>query len=213
MSPPEGTKHGRPRLVSDAELLELILSAFADLGYEGTSIRALCRRLNVSHNLIHERFGSKERMWYAAVDRAYQQLIAELADAIVSAGDDPLDQLRAGMHRYLTLTATEPALAKIIHHEAARPGPRYDYLFREYMTPINEGGKALLGQLQAEGRVRPGPVAPVYFFLALHGLGAMASHPESFAALGDAGATPQEITDVAVELVLDGLRPPAEPVA
>ena len=55
-------------VVSDADVLDLALDAFADQGYDGTSVREVCRRLGVSHNLIHERYGSKERLWYAAID-------------------------------------------------------------------------------------------------------------------------------------------------
>ena len=44
------------------DLLPLALEAFADLGYEGASLRSLCRRLEVSHNLLHQRFGSKDQL-------------------------------------------------------------------------------------------------------------------------------------------------------
>jgi AcrR family transcriptional regulator len=56
------------------DLLPLALEAFADLGYEGASMRDLCRRLGVSHNLLHQRFGSKDRLWYAAVDHGFKAL-------------------------------------------------------------------------------------------------------------------------------------------
>lgn len=52
----------RPRLVSDDLLLDAALGAFAETGCEGASVRALCRRLEVSHNLLNTRYGSKERL-------------------------------------------------------------------------------------------------------------------------------------------------------
>ena len=55
-------------------MLEAALVSFAELGYEGTSVRDLCRQLGVSHNLIHQRFGSKDDLWYAAVDHGFVAL-------------------------------------------------------------------------------------------------------------------------------------------
>jgi len=60
-------RRGRPPgdaapVAPNDDLLPLALEAFADLGYEGASMRALCRRIGVSHNLLHQRFGSTERL-------------------------------------------------------------------------------------------------------------------------------------------------------
>ena len=65
-------------VVSDGALLDLALDAFADGGYEGTSVRELCRRLGVSHNLVHERYGSKELLWYAAIDHDWGVATVEM---------------------------------------------------------------------------------------------------------------------------------------
>ncbi|MDT7670530.1 MAG: TetR/AcrR family transcriptional regulator, partial [Pseudonocardiales bacterium] len=63
---------GRPRKDSGPapvdDVLAAALHAFATHGYQGVSVRTLNRELGVSHNLLHQRFGSKEAIWYAAVD-------------------------------------------------------------------------------------------------------------------------------------------------
>ncbi len=200
----------RPRQVSDDVLLGKALTAFAEDGYDGASMRALCRRLEVSHNMLHERFGSKEALWYAAVDHGFRGLVAELGDAVMTAGDDPLEQLRAAMLRFVSVTRVTPALIEVLHQEAARGGPRYEHLFTHYVAPINEVGLRSLRQLQTEGRVRPGPVATTFFHLTTYGLGAMSSHPESFAALGDVGADPEHAAALGVDMILQGLRPPSQ---
>ena len=64
----------RPKCVGDDVLLDLLLAAFADLGFDGTSMRSLCRHLRVNHNLIYERFESKDGAWTAAVDHAFRRL-------------------------------------------------------------------------------------------------------------------------------------------
>jgi TetR/AcrR family transcriptional regulator len=80
----------------NGDLLPVALEAFADLGYEGASMRDLCRRLGVSHNLLHQRFGSKEGLWRAAVDHGFRSLATEL---VPDSDDDDLVRLRFLMVR------------------------------------------------------------------------------------------------------------------
>jgi AcrR family transcriptional regulator len=108
------------------DLLPLALEAFADLGYEGSSMRDLCRRLGVSHNLLHQRFGSKDGLWHAAVDHGFRALASDLVvESEASEYDDDLERLRFLMIRWLEITAGSPALAKIINQEATPDGPRH----------------------------------------------------------------------------------------
>ena len=69
---------------------------------------ARCRRLGVSHNLIHERYGSKERLWYAAIEHGFRTLTNELATAAQEEPGDELDRLRAILVRYVEVTAQRP---------------------------------------------------------------------------------------------------------
>ena len=70
----------RPLVIEQDVLLDRLLEAFADLGFEGTSIRELCRHLGVSHNLIHIRYQSKDNAWYRAVDYGFEELGRALTD-------------------------------------------------------------------------------------------------------------------------------------
>jgi AcrR family transcriptional regulator len=60
------------------EILARGLTAFAELGYDGASVRVLARRLGVSHNFINDRFGSKGRFWRAVIDRSLTVRVARL---------------------------------------------------------------------------------------------------------------------------------------
>src|SRR5882757_8981177 len=100
----------RPRVIEEDALLDRLLDAFADLGFEGTSIRELCRHLGVSHNLIHTRYQSKDNAWYRAVDHGFEELGRILAET--PAGDwptDGLEILRLSMERYALATIARPA--------------------------------------------------------------------------------------------------------
>lgn len=193
----------RPRTIEDDELLDLLLGAFAELGYDGTSVRALCRHLGVSHNMVHQRYRSKQEAWYAAIDHAFGELMSSL-NAPMETTDD-WDVLRTLMSRFAEATLEKPALARIIQQEAARPGPRFEYLFRQYIVPLQGTTTATLLDLQEAGEARQGPIDLVWFFGVAWGIGGLAS---SYRLANDAGRSGdvRPATVLAIEALLDGLR-------
>lgn len=200
---------GDPSTVSTDRLLEVALDAFAERGYEGTSVRELARGLGVSHNLIPQRLGSKDDLWHRAVDHGFAQIAAALAEVDPGAYDDDLDRLRALVVRFVEANAARPALLRIISREAITPGPRFDYLFDRYIDPVRVYGADLLAGLETEGRVRTGSVGLVYFFMT-HGAGgplalpALAERFGDAVDAGDADAVRRHATE-AVGLLFDGL--------
>jgi TetR/AcrR family transcriptional regulator len=191
--------------VTDGDLLDLALDAFADGGYEGTSVRELCRRLGVSHNLVHERYGSKEQLWYAAIDHGFRRLASELAAAAMSvATGDELDRLRAILVRYVEVTAERPALIRIINTEAARPGGRLDHVYDEYIRPAHEVADAVLRSLERAGRVRRLSPAALHFLVG-HGAGGLVSLPSLAGRFpGEHGSLTDQARE-AVDVVLRGI--------
>jgi AcrR family transcriptional regulator len=207
-------RRGRPALDdvtthSDDELLDRALVAFADHGFEGTSVRELARELGVSHNLIPQRFGSKERLWYLAVDRGFGHLAAEMADLADEPDPDPVAALRAQVARFVSVNATRPSLLRIINQEAAAPGPRLDHLFTTYIEPVRAFGEQMLTELFDAGLVRTRSVALVYFLMT-HGAGgplSLGGLAERFGESVDPDdqAAVQRYTDEAVEVLFEGL--------
>jgi AcrR family transcriptional regulator len=161
---------GRPNAgdtpVRDDQLLDLALESFSELGFEGTSVRDLCRRLGVSHNLIHQRYGTKEGLWYAAVDHGFDAVIFEMMDAVVTVAGDDLDRLRAALVRFIEVTARSPALVRVINQEGVHRNERLDYLYRRYIRQAMRLVQEILDRLAAEGRVRPVPMSVFYFLMA-----------------------------------------------
>src|SRR2546423_14162188 len=104
-----GKRTGRPKAADAPVTLEQILDAafraFATYGYDGVAVRTLNRKLGVSHNLIHQRFGSKQALWYAAVDRAFGEQVTELATAFDPTLADPPDQLNHTIPRFVSYSA------------------------------------------------------------------------------------------------------------
>lgn len=179
----------RTALPTDAALLDAALVAFAERGFDGTSVRELARSLGVSHNFIPQRFGSKERLWFAAVDHGFGQVVADLLTADDGDGDDiedleDLERFRSVMVRFLTAMDSRPALLQIIAQEATQPGERLEYLFDRYIEPVGQLGTELLDRFGAEGRVRTSSVSLVYFLLT-HGAGGAFALPALAARFGD----------------------------
>jgi AcrR family transcriptional regulator len=195
---------------SDAELLDAALVAFAEQGYSGTSVRRLARQLGVHHNHIPQRFGSKERLWYAAVDHGFGIVYRDLLRAFAEPFPDELARLRALVVRFIEINAQRPALLRIVNSEAVIGGARLEHLFREYIEPVRRYGEAVLSKLEARGEVRTASVGIIYFLMA-SGAGGPIVFPglaERFGVGLDPG-DPEAVHRLAVETVdvlFDGIR-------
>src|SRR5882757_1342824 len=166
---------GRPRAkdapVKPEQILDLAFRAFATYGYDGVAVRTLNRELGVSHNLIHQRFGSKQDLWYAAVDRAFSQQVTQLATAFDPTLTDPLDQLNHAIRRFVTYSAEHPELLGLMNIEARVDSERLDYIYDTYVAPALKPLGRLLDHLHREGRIRPVSLRALFFLIA-HGAAA-----------------------------------------
>ncbi len=198
--------------VSDEQMLDAALEAFAARGFNGTSVREVARSLGVSHNLIPQRFGSKERLWFAAVDHGFGRLAIDLVAATEALDGDEvtdIDRLRAMVVRFVEANAERPSLLRIINQEATTPGPRLDHLYDSYIDPVREFGARVLAELRSRGEVRSDSVMLLYFLM-VHGAGGAWTLPALAARFGE----PVEVLDdearhrralEAVDVIFDGL--------
>ncbi len=189
---------------SDAQFFDAALDVFAEHGFDGASIRSLCRELGVSHNLVHERYGTKDDLWRLAIAHGFSSLAIDLAAAASASPADPYDRLRAILIRYVESTAQRPALIRIINYEAMHPGARLDHLYDNYLQPAHQIADAALRMLEGQGRAVRIPAATLHFLIG-HGAGGLASLP-ALAGRFDTG-DPDPVTQAvaAVDLVLRGL--------
>jgi len=190
-------------------MLAAALRAFATHGYDGVSVNALGRELGVSHNLLHQRFGSKDGLWYAAVDRGFGAMLSELAGAVDPTLSDPLDQLRLVIRRFLEISAERPEVLGLMNIEGRESTERLTYLFEHYIDPITAPIGRLLDHLASEGRIRP-VSGRAFHFLVTHGaaapftLRALARELDPADPLGPLERV--AYIDMVVELLIAGLR-------
>jgi TetR/AcrR family transcriptional regulator len=133
-------RRGRPPTgsspASTDEILAAALRVFARDGYGGASVAAVNRELGVSHNLINQRFGSKEALWYAVVDWIFANAEVMLSPSVDAHDLAPLEQFRRGIVRFLKLQAKYPDVVRLISVEAAVAGQRLDYLYEHHIEPL-----------------------------------------------------------------------------
>lgn len=205
---------GRPlqsEAITDEVLLDAVLVSFGENGFDGTSVREIARRLKVSHNLIPQRFGAKQRLWYAAVDYGFGQVSSDLVLAGQSLGDDDLLVLRGLIVRWIEVTALHPAVLQIINQEASQPGVRLDYLIKTYIKPGRDFGNEWLAKLAQQGRIKPTSATLLYFLMS-HGAGGLFAMPALSTSLADksdilAQASVKQQAEMVVDLIFDGLLP------
>lgn len=216
----EPRKRGRPAAgdttVSTEELLDRALEAFAERGFDGASVREIARDIGVSHNLIPQRIGSKEDLWFAAVDRGFGFLAVELTGVLVEVDDDDDDlaRLRAVVRKFIEANAARPALLRVISQEAVAPGPRLDHIFDNYIAPVRDLGQELLGRLRDAGKVRSDSVSLLYFLMT-HGGGGALAYPGLSARFGavvdpDDPVAVRAHADEATKVIFDGLGIPSD---
>jgi TetR/AcrR family transcriptional regulator len=171
---PQRRPRGRPRAEEAASLDDILgaaLKAFATHGYDGVSMRTLNRELGGSHNLLNGRFGSKEALWYATVDWAFQPLVGRLQAAFDPTVTDPLQQLRNTILAFMLHSAEHPELLGLMNIEGRQDTERLAYIYNTYIEPALSPIRRLLDYLAAEGRIRPVPMRTFHFLLT-HGAAA-----------------------------------------
>jgi AcrR family transcriptional regulator len=171
----EAKRTGRPKAQDAPATLEQILDAafrsFATFGYDGVSVRTLNRELGVSHNLIHQRFGSKRGLWYAAVDRAFSQQVTQMATAFDPTLSDPLDQFNHAIRRFVHYSAEHPELLGLMNIEVRDDSERLGYIYDNYVAPALAPLDRLLDHLREHKRIRPISLRALFFLIA-HGAAA-----------------------------------------
>ncbi|MEP9394546.1 TetR/AcrR family transcriptional regulator [Gordonia sp. VNK1] len=75
--------------------LAAALAAFAEHGYHGTSVREIAARANLSVPGLYHHYPSKQSLLQGLLERTMTDLLARSAQAIVEAGDEPVDQFDA----------------------------------------------------------------------------------------------------------------------
>jgi TetR/AcrR family transcriptional regulator len=185
------------RNLPEADVLARGLTAFAELGYEATSVRELAKRLDVSHNYINDKFTSKAGFWRAVVEAAMRPRMDRLAPDADSVSD--AERLRDIVEWLYEGVLELRELNRIIADESSRDTERLDYLVAEFIGPVFASWRPLLSRLLPD-------VEPETAFFAITGPALALSHEPLARRLAGTELADRRASDLA-RLVLNGLLP------
>lgn len=98
-------------------ILVTALRLFARAGFHGTSVRDLAAQCALQPGALYVHFPSKEHILAELARLGHEAHQDALRAALLQAGDDPRDQLRAVVHTNATQHATYPQLAVVVNEE------------------------------------------------------------------------------------------------
>jgi AcrR family transcriptional regulator len=152
-------RRGRPagnasHAIPEDRVLDLAFHAFAQRGYEGTTLRELAKQLGVSHNLLNVRFGSKADLWRRAVDARVARIGPPVFAAFDATALDEEARLRELIHRFCRWAADNGEFVGLSYVEARRATWRNDHIVDAYLHPFRKRLDALLAEVAAKRPVR-----------------------------------------------------------
>lgn len=204
---------GRPRKdeapAPEDEVLQAALRAFATHGFGGVSIRTLNRELGVSHNLLHQRFGSKEAVWRASVDWGFGHLVAELLGSDDESAE-PMARLHSFVRTFVHFSARHPELLRVMNIEGVQSSDRLDYIADTFVEPIIDRFLPLRDALVERGEIRPVPPEVIFHMITSGGGSMFASRGLTARLFTDAPLAPErvgEYADTFADLIINALRP------
>jgi AcrR family transcriptional regulator len=146
-------------------LLDVSLRAFAELGYDGASTRIIAARAGVNQGLIPYYFGTKEKLWREAVDRAFTELRSEL-ESNLEEDADASRRLERMIRRLVRFVARRPEFARLMSEEGKREGPRMRWIVDRHVRPMHAASLELLGRARVGSPAMTGlDPAHLYYIL------------------------------------------------
>jgi TetR/AcrR family transcriptional regulator len=143
-------------------LLEAAISLFAQHGFDAVSTGAVATAAGLTQSMVHYHFGTKEKLWRAAVEHLmhargnmFSLNLEDLRDV------DDLARLKVMLRRFISANASDPDLTRILIHEGMNDSPRLKWLAKRYMV---RGYATFNGAIEAaikSGAVRRLPVREV----------------------------------------------------
>lgn len=159
----------RARPSSDAtrdRILAAALEVFSEHGFEGASTRDIAGRAGVTQPLLNYHFNSKDELWRAAVDRLFESLDRALTARLDGLrGVDEPTVTRLLVREFVSFSAHNPQLHRIVTQESKVDGPRMDWLVEQHVRPLYEATTARFGALVDQGHVPAIPPAHLYYIL------------------------------------------------
>jgi TetR/AcrR family transcriptional regulator len=124
-------------LETRASILDAAITEFAERGFEGASIRAIADRLGLQHPLITYHYRSKDILWRAAAEHAFEQIRAGWDNSAPENSDlPPLARLREEYATLFRYTVAFPEFHRFMRQESLSNNPRLKWVAETVLTPL-----------------------------------------------------------------------------
>ena len=151
------------------QILVAALEAFAEHGFDGAKMREIASRAGVTLGLLQYYFGGKQKLWRAAVDRAFEDMRGGLHGLLTDPSiTDERERLRALVRGHVAFVARRPEFVRLMHDEGKRRGPRMRWLVDRHVKPIYALFLPVIERAQSAG-VLPGGIPALHFAYAFVG--------------------------------------------
>lgn len=114
-----------------ARLLDVGLELFATQGFEKTGVRDLCRAARIGERAFYEAVGGREALLRDVYLRATDDVIADIAVALVEGPADLRGRLHAGVTAFFRSITDDPRKGRLIYVESLGRGADIERTRRE----------------------------------------------------------------------------------
>ncbi len=154
---------------ADATRERIVMAAvdlFSERSFDGATTRDIAAKAGVTQPLLNYHFHSKEELWQAAVDSLFERLNQAMGErAIGLRGVEEVTRAKLLVHEFITFSARNPQMHRIIMQESKADGPRMDYLVDRHVRPIYERTIEIFESLARTGVVPNIPAPHLYYIL------------------------------------------------
>lgn len=146
-----------------ARLLEAMVQAVAEKGYEAATVADAVRLAKVSRGTFYQLFESKEACLLGAFKLGYEVLESQI-DLAIREAEDWREELRLGIRAYLQTLEHDPLFARVYLIEA-------EVVWEEREAVLHRFAHRYASTFEKSGRPAPPPEA---LYLLAHGVHALA---------------------------------------
>ncbi len=114
-----------------SRLQDVGLELFANQGFARTGVRDLCRAARIGERAFYEAVGSREALLRDVYLRATDDVIADIAVALVDAPAGMRGRMHAGVAAFFKSITDDPRKGRLIYIESLGRGPEIEQTRRE----------------------------------------------------------------------------------
>lgn len=194
---PKGSGHLRR-----SEILKAAQEIFAEVGYDGATVRKIAEQVGVSSTAIYLHFPDKRAMLLEIATRTLEPIMAEAQGMAGKKDIDARERCRTMMYAYMRSAAEHPQSYAVMVGDAQRAMAEDKGAAHELMVEYHKNFLSVIAELAAQKRLRgkSAPVVAQTLWAGCHGLIVLLhNHPEL------KWARYEDLRDTMVEALLAGL--------